>query len=447
MTKIWHPFTQHALSGPEIEIDHAEGAYLYIKDGRKILDGISSWWVNTHGHCHPEIVAAVQEQAGKLEQVIFAGFTHGPAEQLAEKLLQVTNNHFAHVFYSDSGSTAVEVALKMAIGYWEHTGKPKRTILALEGGYHGDTFGGMSAGARGPFNKLYEPFLFDVAHLPFNDMAASFEKIAAGGNVAALIAEPLCLAAGGMNFYPPELLKALATLCKKHDVLLILDEVMTGFGRTGSMFAYEQANITPDIICLSKGLTGGFLPMGATLCAGKIYDSFYQKDRSKMFFHSSSYTGNALACAAALANMKIWEQGTAKTQISNISRWQKNALKRYGGRNDVENIRSLGTIFALDVIPGAAQSAKSRDLHNKSAGKDSPAPPRSARDDDSGYLSAIGPRLYDIFLEYNVLLRPLGNTVYILPPYCITEEELHHVHDVIDITLDRIRDDGEQQAA
>jgi adenosylmethionine-8-amino-7-oxononanoate aminotransferase len=415
---IWHPFTQHALADPAIMIERAEGSYLYTMDKKKILDGISSWWVNTHGHCHPDIVEAVKKQAGKLEQVIFAGFTHMPAQLLATELLRVTNNHFQHVFYSDSGSTAVEVALKMAIGYWEHTGKPKKTIVALEGGYHGDTFGGMSAGGRGPFNKLYEPFLFDVQHLPFDDMATSFEKIVARGDVAALIVEPLVLAAGGMKFYSPETLKKLAEICRKNDVLLILDEVMTGFGRTGTMFAYEQADIQADIICLSKGLTGGFLPMGVTLCAGKIYDAFYQKDRSKMFFHSSSYTGNALACAAALASLAIWEREPVKARISAISGWQQQAVMRFKKRPDVENVRSLGTIFALDV-----------------------------KDTGAGYLSGLGPRLYDIFLSHNVLLRPLGNTVYILPPYCIKEEELAHVHDVIDIALDRIRDDREQRAA
>jgi adenosylmethionine-8-amino-7-oxononanoate aminotransferase len=256
MSRIWHPFTQHALSGLEIEIEWAEGAYLYAKDGQKIIDAISSWWVNTHGHCHPEIVKAVQAQAAKLEQVIFAGFTHAPAEELAEKLLRVTKNNFQHVFYSDSGSTAVEVALKMAIGYWQHTGKPRKTVVALEGGYHGDTFGGMSAGGRGLFSDVYKDFLFDVQHLPFDDMEQSLEKVAVRGDVAALILEPLVLAAGGMKFYSPETLKKLSDICKRRDILLIADEVMTGFGRTGTMFACEQAGIWPDIMCLSKGLTG-----------------------------------------------------------------------------------------------------------------------------------------------------------------------------------------------
>lgn len=418
MSRVWHPFTQHALSGLEIEIERAEGAYLYTKDERKIIDAISSWWVNTHGHCHPEIVKAVQAQTGKLEQVIFAGFTHAPAEELAEKLLRVTGNHFQHVFYSDSGSTAVEVALKMAIGYWQHTGKPRKTVVALEGGYHGDTFGGMSAGGRGLFSDVYKDFLFDVQHLPFDNMEQSFEKIAARGDVAALILEPLVLAAGGMKFYSPETLKRLSDICKRHDILLIADEVMTGFGRTGTMFACGQAKVWPDIMCLSKGLTGGFLPMGATLCTSKIYDAFYQKDRSKMFFHSSSYTGNALACAAALASLKIWESEPVMARIAAISAAHRGAFARFQKRKDVENVRSLGTILALDI-----------------------------KDAGAGYLSNIGPKLYEFFMRHNVLLRPLGNTVYILPPYCITEEELENVYDIIDLALDHLRDGREQQAA
>ncbi len=415
---VWHPFTQHALAGPAVEVARAQGVYLYTRDGRKILDGISSWWVNTHGHCHPKIVASVQAQAAKLEQVIFAGFTHEPAERLAEKLLRVAGGNFRHVFYSDSGSTAVEAALKMAIGYWWHRGKPRSKIVALEGGYHGDTFGAMSVGGRSAFNRIYEPYLFDVAYLPFDDMVAAFERVVRGGDVAALIVEPLVQAAGGMRFYPPETLKALADLCKTHDVLLIADEVMTGFGRTGTMFACEQANVRPDIMCLSKGLTGGFLPMGATLCTAEIYDAFYAKDRSRMFFHSSSYTGNALACAAALASLEIWEEEPVMARIQRISKLHKGAVERFSVREDVENARSCGTIFALDA---------------KGAGQ--------------GYFSAIGPKLYEIFMAHDVLLRPLGNTVYILPPYCITEDELNHVYDIIDIALDRLRDDGKQQAA
>ncbi|MCC7304963.1 MAG: adenosylmethionine--8-amino-7-oxononanoate transaminase [Alphaproteobacteria bacterium] len=415
---IWHPFTQHGLAGPAVKIERAEGVYLYTKDGRKIIDAISSWWVNTHGHCHPEIVRAVQEQAGKLEQVIFAGFTHAPAEELAEKLLSFTDFGHSHVFFSDSGSTAVEVALKMAVGYWAHTGRPRKKIVALEGGYHGDTVGAMSAGGRSVFNKLYEPYLFEVAHLPFEDMENAFEKILRkeGDDIAALIVEPLIQGAGGMRTYPAETLKNLAGLCKKYDVLLIADEVMTGFGRTGTKFACEQANVTPDILCLSKGLTGGFLPMGATLCTAEIYNAFYSKDRAKMFFHSSSYTGNALSCAAALANLRVWEKELVMERIAAIEKSHESAAARLE-KQGARNVRHKGTILAVDFENGK-----------------------------EGYLSAFGPRLHDFFMERDILLRPLGNTVYIMPPYCITQEELERIYDVIGLALEHFRDGSKQQA-
>jgi adenosylmethionine---8-amino-7-oxononanoate aminotransferase len=422
---VWHPFTQHGLEQLPVKIARAEGVYLHSEDGRKIIDGISSWWVNTHGHCHPEIVKAVQDQAEKLEQVIFAGFTHEPAEELARALLEFSGKNHGRVFFSDSGSTAVEVALKMAIGARAQQGKPRRKILSLEGGYHGDTFGGMSAGARGVFSRLYEPFLFDVIHLPFpesgkeNECLEALGKIlkAQGDEIAAFIFEPLAQGAGGMRFYSAQILKALCEACRARDVLLIADEVMTGFGRTGTRFACEQAGIVPDLVCLSKGLTGGFLPMGATLASEEIYRAFYHTERGRMFYHSSSYTGNALSCAAALANLKIWNEEPVQARIDAIAAINRQALQKFSARKNI-TVRSLGTIFALDIESG-----------------------------DAGYLSALGPKLYAFFLENHVLLRPLGNTVYSLPPYCIEEKELEHIHDVIGLALDHIGHDGKQRAA
>lgn len=419
MSRIWHPMTQHALMGPEIEIERASGAYLHTKDGTPILDAISSWWVITHGHCHPHIIQAVQEQASKLEQVIFAGFTHEPAEKLTEKLIYSTDRHLEYVFYSDSGSTAVEVALKMAVGYFENIGKPRRKIVALEGGYHGDTFGAMSAGSRSIFNKMYEPYLFEVSHLP-NPAVNGDKTIQAfhdilkreAGNIAALILEPLVLGADGMKIYSPDTLRALHDLCAEHEVLLIADEVMTGFGRTGSRFACEQAGIAPDIMCLSKGLTGGFLPMGATMCSRAIYNAFYQKDRAKTFFHSTSFTGNPLACAAAVANLELWEKEPVMDQIKLISKSHEKSRRWFGARPDVADVRCLGTIFALDIP-----------------------------DEVNGYLSEIGPLLYNFFLEKNVLLRPIGNTVYILPPYCCNQKDLDRAYDALWRGLDYIRDE------
>lgn len=412
---IWHPFTQHAIAPDSIHIDRAEGAYLIASnkeggDKKQIIDAISSWWVITHGHCHPKISKAVKEQATKLDQVIFAGFTHDPAEELAERLVKITNDELEHVFYSDSGSTAVEVALKMAIGYWQHTNRPRRKIIALENGYHGDTFGTMSAGGRSIYNKIYEPYLFNVEHIPVPTKGNEAQSLAAleqalknnADNVAAFIFEPLIQGAGGMIMYSAETLRAMADLCKAHNVLLIADEVMTGFGRTGTLFGCDQANFTPDILCLSKGLTGGFLPLGTTLCTHEIYNAFYHKDKAKMFFHSSSFTGNPMACTAANASLKIWETEPVRERIQNIEQSHAHATIRLSKNKNITNIRQKGTILAMDI------NAK-----------------------DTGYLSSIQPKLYEYALSQGVLLRPLGNTIYILPPYCVNKTDLEKIYTVI----------------
>lgn len=421
---IWHPMTQHGIFPDSINVTHAKGTHLYTKDGKEIIDGIASWWLNTHGHCHPNIVKAVQEQAAKLEQVIFAGFTHDPAEQLTEKLLSTVHksmgDHLQYIFYSDSGSTAIEVALKMAIGYFEHNSKPRHKIIALEGGYHGDTFGTMSTGARSVFNKLYEPLLFDVEFIPFPEgdganTLKAFQDILTQnqGQIAALILEPLIQGAAGMHIYSAETLKSLHALCQEHGTLLIADEVMTGFGRTGSMFACEQAGISPDLLCLSKGITGGFLPMGATLASTEIYDSFFSDDRAKTFFHSTSFTGNALACAAAIASLEIWETEPVLENIQKIEHQHIQAAKRFDTHGNVSATRVKGSILALDII-----------------------------DPNPGYLSNLGPWLYNYFLDHNILLRPIGNTIYILPPYCITPDELTTIYNAIENALKTLQEKG-----
>ena len=424
ISRVWHPMTQHALAPEEIHIESAEGAYLYAKKDRKILDAISSWWVITHGHCHPKISEAVRAQAEKLDQVIFAGFTHEPAEALTEKLLHFTPRLLEFVFYSDSGSTAVESALKMAIGYHAQEGKPRHRILALEGGYHGDTFGAMSVGSRGVFNKLYEPFLFDVDYLSFPEPGKEdrcLQKLKDilkkhGDEIAAFIFEPLVQGSAGMQMYTPETLKEMSDLCKKHGVLMIADEVMTGFGRVGTKFACEKAGITPDIMCLSKGLTGGFLPMGATLCTRDVYKAFYKKDRSQMFFHSTSFTGNALSCAAAVANLGLWEEDDVLKKIEAIEKSHLQAARWFDARPDVAVIRTTGTIFAIEVP-----------------------------DTNKGYLSDLAPKLQEFYLKHDVLLRPIGNSVYILPPYCVTQEDLDKTYDVIWRSLDFLRDGEEER--
>jgi adenosylmethionine---8-amino-7-oxononanoate aminotransferase len=411
---VWHPFTQHALAAPPVRIERAEGAYLYSEDGRAILDAISSWWVNLHGHAHPHIARAVAAQAAELDQVIFAGFTHEPAEALAKKLLAIAPRGLKHAFFSDSGSTAVEVAIKMAAGTWHNRGRPRHRMIALEHGYHGDMFGAMSVGHRGVFNAAYEKMLFDVSYLPFPEHGQEQRTIDALSSLlraepdafAALILEPLVLGAGGMKMYAPEALAEIAALCRRHGVFLIADEVMTGFGRTGTMFACERAGVAPDLMCLSKGLTGGVLPMGATLASAEMYEAFYSTDRSKTFFHSTSYTGNAIACAAACANLEIFEREPVAARIAGIAESHARHLARFHGRPEVREARQSGTIAALELN----------------------AP-------DSGYLAGLGPKLGAFYLGEDILIRPLGNVVYVMPPYCTAASELDRIYDVIDRSL------------
>jgi adenosylmethionine-8-amino-7-oxononanoate aminotransferase len=411
---IWHPFTQHALAEPPLKIVRAEGAYLNTTDGRNILDAISSWWVNTHGHGHPHIVQAIKNQTAQLEQVIFAGFTHEPAESLAQKLLMVAPKGLAHVFFSDSGSTSVEVAIKMAVGCWHNRGHPRHRIIAMEHAYHGDMFGAMAVGHRGVFNAAYDPMLFDVARIPFPARGAEERTIDAlaallresPDSYAALIIEPLVLGAGGMKMYRPEMMSQIAAWCRHYGIFLIADEVMTGFGRTGTMFACEQGGVAPDLMCLSKGLTGGFLPMGVTLATEEIYSSFFAADRTKTFFHSSSYTGNAIACAAALANLEIWEREPVAERIQAIAEHHMQALAPFRGREEVVDARQTGTIAAIEL-----------------------------RVPDAGYLAALGPKLNAFYLERDVLLRSLGNVVYLLPPYCVRAGELDRIYGAIDESL------------
>jgi adenosylmethionine---8-amino-7-oxononanoate aminotransferase len=405
---VWHPFTQHAVHGEIPSIVRTGGAWLEAADGRRIFDAISSWWVITHGHRYRPIMQAIRAETERLDQVIFAGFTHPPAEELARQLIAITPSELTHVFFSDSGSTAVEVALKMALGFWLHSGEGRRHILALEGAYHGDTIGGMSVGQRGVFNAPYDPLLFDVGRLPFPHQGREQETLDALDQacrerpVAALIVEPLILGAGGMLIYQPTVLAEMARICRHHGVLLIADEVMTGWGRTGTLFACEQAGIVPDIACYSKGLTGGVLPLAVTLCQRAIFDAHYAEDRRKTFFHSSSYTANPIACAAALANLKVWRSEPVRERIAALAEVHTKALDRFRDDRRFENVRQLGTIAALDLVVN-----------------------------DSGYLADIGPRLYRHFLARDMLVRPLGNTIYLMPPYCSTADELSAVYEAI----------------
>ncbi|MGN6689450.1 MAG: adenosylmethionine--8-amino-7-oxononanoate transaminase [Sphingopyxis sp.] len=416
---VWHPFTQHGLGDETPLITRSEGARLYDADGKYWIDAISSWWVTTHGHAHPRIMAAIRAQTEKLDQLIFAGWTHEPAEALAAELVRITPDPLTRVFFSDSGSTSVEVALKMALGYWYNIGEARSRILVLEHSYHGDTIGTMSVGERGVYNRAWQPLLFDVDTIPFPHEGveqATFDALEAAcaarktdSAPAAFIVEPLILGAGGMRIYPAWVLAEMRAICARHGVLFIADEVMTGWGRTGTRFACDQAGVIPDIVCLSKGLTSGALPLAVTLCVEPIFEAHYSTDRAKTFYHSSSYTANPIACAAANANLEIWRDEPVQQRIDALSDAQAAHLAMLSHDPRVSAPRRLGTIAAFDI---AVQ--------------------------DSGYLSNLAPRLIAFHRENGVLLRPLGNSVYVMPPYCITPRELAHVWAMIGKSLDNL---------
>jgi adenosylmethionine-8-amino-7-oxononanoate aminotransferase len=411
---VWHPFTQHGLGEPIPLIDRAEGARIYDAHGNSWIDAISSWWVTTHGHAHPRIMAAIREQSEKLDQLIFAGWTHEPAETLAAELVRITPDPLTRVFFSDSGSTSVEVALKMALGYWANVGADRSRILVLEHSYHGDTIGAMSVGERGVFNRPYQPLLFDVGTIPFPHEGREQEALGAleaacSEKPAAFIVEPLILGAGGMLVYPAWVLAEMRAICARHDVLFIADEVMTGWGRTGTRFACDQAGVIPDILCLSKGLTGGAVPLAVTLCIEPIFAAHLSEDRARLFYHSSSYTANPIACAAANANLAVWRDEPVQARIDALADAQAAHLAMLAAHPRVANARRLGTIAALDVVAT-----------------------------DTGYLSNLAPRLTAFYRDRGVLLRPLGNSIYVMPPYCTTADELAEVWQSIAVSLDEI---------
>lgn len=426
--RIWHPFTQEALDPPPIRIAKAQGAYLYTDDGRRLIDAISSWWVNVHGHCHPAIMDAIAEQTKNLDHVLLAGFTHEGVEELCMRLRKFLPGALEHIFFSDNGSTAVEVALKMAVQYWQNIGRPeKKAIVALEHAYHGDTVGAMSVSAASSFTDPFRDLMFPVHRVhsaycyrcPVGktratcdiDCIDALERLLheKHNEIVAMIVEPLLQGAGGMIVHPVEFLQRVRRLCSEHGVLLIADEVLTGFGRTGKMFACDVAGVSPDIMCLSKGLTGGVLPMGATVCTREIHDAFVSTDRMRTFFHGHSYTGNPLAAAAAVASLRIFEEDPVFERIEAIANIHSERLAAFKGHPAVGDVRSIGSVAAIEL-----------------------------RADDAGYFSEIRPKLYKFFLDARILLRPLGNVVYILPPYVISPSDLHYIYDQIAKSLDLI---------
>ncbi len=434
---IWHPYTQHKTMLPPIAIERGEGSLLFDENNNNYIDAISSWWVNIHGHAHPYIAEKIFEQAKKLEHVIFTGFTHEPAVQIAERLLKILPGNFSKIFYSDNGSTAVEVAIKMAMQYWRNKGQVisdkreetrdkgqdsasgislttyplplRKKILAFKNSYHGDTFGAMSVSERSVFTFPFQDYLFEVIFIEtpnannIQDLKSFIQQN--GNEISCFIYEPLLQAAGGMLIYDAKLLDELLSEIKSHEIICIADEVLTGFYRTGKFFASDYLENKPDIICLSKALTGGTMALGATAATQKIFDAFSSDDKTKTFFHGHSFTANPIACAASLASLDLLEKEECKKNIERIINQQKEFCLQLPTTNDklqTKNIRQIGSIIAFEIIDGG-----------------------------DGYLNNISAVITQKALQIGIYLRPLGNTVYIMPPYCITEEQLNKVHEFL----------------
>ena len=389
---VWHPYTQMKDALPPLAIARGQGVYLFTEDGRKLLDGISSWWVNIHGHAHPRLNQALAEQAKKIEHVIFAGATHEPAVDLAERLVGILPAGLTRIFYSDNGSTAVEVAVKLAVQYWRNQRRPERTrIVALRHAYHGDTIGAMSVSDESVFTAPFTSMLFPVDRIEPAELDEHLRTHA--DRTAAVIVEPMLQGAGGMIMWPADALARVREVCYRHGILLIADEVLTGFGRTGRMFACEHAAVTPDIICLSKALTAGYMPMAVTAATNAIFEAFLSDDRTKTFFHGHSFTANPLACAVALASLDLMEEGNVLARIQRLERQMRDGLSPLAHVPSVADVRVLGGVGVVELRSGG------------------------------GYLDNIGPRLYQAFLERGILLRPLGNVLYFMPPYVISDAD------------------------
>ena len=402
---IWHPYTQHGIEAAPLPVVRADGAWLELADGTRLLDGISSWWATLHGHSHPALVAAISEQAARLDHVLFAGATHEPAVQLAERLLAIVPEGLSRVFYSDDGSTAVEAALKMVLQSWVHREQPdRRVFVALDGAYHGDTFGAMAAGDPDPFFRPFESMMFEVRRVPTNAaaLAQAFDEL--GDRAAGFIFEPLLQGAAGMRVMSVEFVQQARRLCDERGLPMIADEVMTGFGRTGSMFACERAGISPDVMCLAKGLTGGMLSLAATLATEELFESFLHHERSRFFPHGHTFTANPIACAVALASLEVSLANDVPAQLERIGRGVFEQLADLEDHERVADLRHLGGMAAFDIVVPEGQA---------------------------GYLSDLTPHLRREAVRHGVLLRPLGNVLYALPPACLTDEQVTKVASVM----------------
>jgi adenosylmethionine-8-amino-7-oxononanoate aminotransferase len=419
---IWHPFTPQKNMQSPVAIVKGKDTLLIDENGNEYIDAVSSWWVNIHGHANEYIAERLYHQALQLEQVIFAGFTHQPAVELAERLINILPGNFSKIFYSDNGSTSTEVALKMAVQFWwnqQSTTSPdvspftthysRTKILAFKNSYHGDTFGAMSVSDRSVFTLAFHALLFEVVFIdvPTKENFDTIKNVVKknGDEIAAFIYEPLVQGAGGMKMYDADLMNEILAFVKQKNIICIADEVMTGFGRTGKFFASEYMFEKPDIICLSKGLTGGTMALGVTACNDKIYNAFVNDDKLKTFFHGHSFTANPLACTAALASLDLWERNNCAEKINGISAKNKlfaEKLNKANTKNKIKNIRLLGTILAFEMEEGKDE-----------------------------YLNDVSGTITKMAMNEGIYLRPLGNTVYIMPPYCITENELEKVFDFL----------------
>ncbi|MDB4927152.1 adenosylmethionine--8-amino-7-oxononanoate transaminase [Mucilaginibacter sp.] len=411
---IWHPYTQMKTALPPIPIVRGEGACLYDEDGKKYIDAVSSWWVNIHGHSHPYIAQKVAEQLTKLEHVIFAGFTHPTAVELAERLLEILPANQQKAFYSDNGSTAVEVAIKMCLQYWNNTGNKRTKMLAFKNAYHGDTFGAMAVSGRSAFTAAFDSLLFEVEFIDLpniNNIQSLKSQISnLKSELACFIFEPLVQGSGGMLMYEAQYLNELMAHCHKEGVLLIADEVFTGFGRTGKAFACDHVMEQPDIMCFSKGLTGGTMALGLTTCTQQIFDAFLSDDRLKTLFHGHSFTANPVACSAALASLDLFLAEDTNKNIQRIMELHAQFALNIKYHPKIKEVRQTGTIIAMEWETGG----------------------------NTSYFSSLRDKLYQYFLNAGIILRPLGNIIYILPPYCITTEDLSYIYSKIEQALEEI---------
>jgi len=411
---LWHPYTQHKTSKPAIAIVRGEGALLWDENNKEYIDAIASWWVNPFGHSNPFIADAIYKQLTTLEHVLFGGFTHEPAIILAEKLMQILPKNQQKLFFSDNGSTSVEIAIKVALQYFFNRGEKKTTIIAFENAFHGDTFAAMAASGISFFVEAFQGMMIDVIRIPVpvnGREQESFDALAKAiknQDCAGFIFEPLVQGAAGMVMYEPEALDELIRICQENKVLTIADEVMTGFGKTGKTFACDYLTVQPDMMCLSKALTGGTIPMAITTFTQDIFDAFYDEDINKALFHGHTFTANPTGCAAALASLSLLQTQVMQNNLIRVNQSHLNFQKHIQNHPKVTTTRVLGVIFALEIQTESAAS----------------------------YYGTLRNKLYDFFIENGVILRPVGNIVYILPPYVITDVQLQKVYEVVEKALE-----------